>query len=74
MSGVVRLARRGVNRQLPANLKKSVWARCSSYFRAPDGPVGTEWPYTGTEYAKSTWRLMACWTGGQLLRDERATK
>ena len=68
-SAVVRLARRGghlevrpatedrFNRQLAADLRKSVWAQCSSYFRAPDGRIVTQWPYTGLEYAKSTWRL-----------------
>ncbi len=34
-----------------------IGAQCSSYFRAPDGCIVTQWPYTGMEYAKSTWRL-----------------
>lgn len=68
-SAVVRVARRGgyldvrpeaekrYNDQLSADLARSIWTRCDSYFRSPSGRIVTQWPYTELEYARRTWRL-----------------
>ncbi|GFG93920.1 flavin-containing monooxygenase [Mycobacterium bourgelatii] len=68
-SAVTRLARRGgyvdvrpeaerrFNDELSADLERSIWTRCDSYFRSPSGRVVTQWPYTELEYARRTWRL-----------------
>jgi cation diffusion facilitator CzcD-associated flavoprotein CzcO len=68
-SAVARLARRGgylevrrdveqrYNDQLSADLERTVWTQCSSYFRSPTGRIVTQWPYTELEYARRTWRL-----------------
>lgn len=68
-SAVARLARRGgyldvrpeaerrYNDQLSADLERSIWTQCSSYFRSPSGRIVTQWPYTELEYARRTWRL-----------------
>ncbi|OBK16034.1 flavin-containing monooxygenase [Mycobacterium asiaticum] len=68
-SAVVRIARRGgyvdvrpeaerrFNNQLSADLERSIWTQCDSYFRSPSGRVVTQWPYTELEYARRTWRL-----------------
>lgn len=68
-SAVTRLARRGgylqvrpeveqqYNEQLSADLERTVWTQCSSYFRSPTGRIVTQWPYTEVEYARRTWRL-----------------
>lgn len=68
-SAVNRLARRGgslevkpeaerrFNAQLSADLERTIWTRCNSYFRSPSGRIVTQWPYTELEYALRTWRL-----------------
>jgi cation diffusion facilitator CzcD-associated flavoprotein CzcO len=68
-SAVSRLARRGgwlevrpeaeqrYNDRLSADLERTVWTQCSSYFRSPTGRIVTQWPYTEWDYAKATWRL-----------------
>lgn len=68
-SAVSRVARRGgyldvrpeaekrYNDQLSADLERSIWTRCDSYFRSPSGRIVTQWPYTELEYARRTWRL-----------------
>jgi hypothetical protein len=47
------------NELLPADLERTIWIRCDSYFRSPSGRVVTQWPYTELEYARRTWRLRA---------------
>lgn len=68
-SAVSRLARRGgyldvlpeaekrYNERLSADLERTVWTQCDSYFRSPTGRIVTQWPYTELEYARRTWRL-----------------
>ncbi|MGB8391133.1 flavin-containing monooxygenase, partial [Mycobacterium sp.] len=68
-SAVSRLARRGgyvevrpqvekhYNEQLSADLERTIWTQCDSYFRSPTGRIVTQWPYTELEYARRTWRL-----------------
>jgi cation diffusion facilitator CzcD-associated flavoprotein CzcO len=45
------------NADLQADLSGSVWNQCASYFRARDGRIVTQWPHTGLDYARRTWRL-----------------
>ncbi len=74
-SAVSRLARRGgylevrpdverrYNERLSADLERSVWTQCDSYFRSPSGRIVTQWPYSELEYARRTWRLRPrAWT------------
>ncbi len=68
-SAVSRVARRGgyldlrpeverrYNDELSAELERTIWTRCDSYFRSPTGRIVTQWPYTELEYARRTWRL-----------------
>jgi cation diffusion facilitator CzcD-associated flavoprotein CzcO len=68
-SAVSRVARRGgyvdvrpeaekrYNDALSADLERTVWTQCDSYFRSPTGRIVTQWPYTELEYARRTWRL-----------------
>jgi cation diffusion facilitator CzcD-associated flavoprotein CzcO len=68
-SAVSRLARRGgyldvrpeaekrYNDELSADLERSIWTRCDSYFRSPSGRIVTQWPYTELRYARRTWRV-----------------
>ena len=68
-SAVRRVARRGgwisvrpeaekrYNEQLSADLERSIWTRCDSYFRSPTGRIVTQWPYRELDYARRTWRL-----------------
>jgi hypothetical protein len=68
-SAVSRVARKGgcvdvrpeaekrYNDQLSADLERTIWTRCDSYFRSPTGRIVTQWPYTELEYARRTWRL-----------------
>jgi len=68
-SAASRLARRGgyldvdpdaemrYNATLSADLERSVWTQCDSYFRSPTGRIVTQWPYSELEYARRTWRL-----------------
>lgn len=50
-------AERRYNEQLSADLERTVWTQCDSYFRSPTGCIVTQWPYTELEYAWRTWRL-----------------
>lgn len=80
---ITRLARRGgqiqvhpeaearFNDQLSSDLEQTVWSRCSSYFRSPSGRIVTQWPYTGWEYTRRTWRLHS---GDWLHRDGRSSR
>ncbi len=68
-AAVARIARRGgsldvrpeaekrYNEQLSADLDKTIWTRCDSYFRSPSGRIVTQWPYTELDYARRTRRL-----------------
>jgi cation diffusion facilitator CzcD-associated flavoprotein CzcO len=68
-SAVSRVARRGgyvdvrpeaekrFNDRLSADLERTVWTQCDSYFRSPTGRIVTQWPYTELEYARRTWWL-----------------
>ena len=68
-SAVSRLARHGgyldvrpeaekrFNDRLSADLARTIWTQCDSYFRSPTGRIVTQWPYTELEYARRTWRL-----------------
>jgi len=48
---------RQFNEQLSADLARTIWTRCSSYYRSPTGRIVTQWPYTELDYARRTWRL-----------------
>ncbi|WP_353806584.1 NAD(P)/FAD-dependent oxidoreductase [Mycobacterium sp.] len=50
-------AERRYNERLSADLERSIWTQCDSYFRSPSGRVVTQWPYTELEYARRTWRV-----------------
>ncbi|WP_120313908.1 flavin-containing monooxygenase [Mycobacterium alsense] len=54
---VRREAERRYNERLSADLERTVWTQCDSYFRSPTGRIVTQWPYTELEYARRTWRL-----------------
>lgn len=68
-SAVTRLARRGgyldvrpeaekrYNDALSADLERTIWTQCDSYFRSPTGRIVTQWPYTELEYARRTCRV-----------------
>ena len=68
-SAVSRLARRGglprcaargrkaIQRAIYADLERTIWTQCDSYFRSPTGRIVTQWPYTELEYARRTWRM-----------------
>ncbi len=68
-SAVSRLARRGgylevrpdverrYNERLSADLERTIWTQCDSYFRSSTGRIVTQWPHTELEYARRTWRL-----------------
>ena len=68
-SAVARLARRGgyldvrpevehrFNEQISADLERTIWTRCDSYYRSPTGRIVTQWPHSELDYARATWRL-----------------
>jgi cation diffusion facilitator CzcD-associated flavoprotein CzcO len=68
-SAVARLARRGghlevrpevesrFNEQISADLERTVWTRCDSYYRSPTGRIVTQWPHSELDYARATWRI-----------------
>ncbi len=68
-SAATRVARRGgyvdvrpeaekrYNERLAADLERTIWTQCDSYFRSPTGRIVTQWPYTELDYARRTWRL-----------------
>jgi cation diffusion facilitator CzcD-associated flavoprotein CzcO len=45
------------NERLSADLARTVWTQCSSYYRSPTGRIVTQWPHTELDYARQTWRL-----------------
>lgn len=86
-SAVSRLARHGgyldvrpeaekrYNDELSADLERTIWTQCDSYFRSPSGRIVTQWPYTELEYARRTWRLRAReWTHGRMRDDARVPR
>jgi cation diffusion facilitator CzcD-associated flavoprotein CzcO len=68
-SAASRLARRGgyldvrpevehrFNGQISAELERTIWTRCDSYYRSPTGRIVTQWPHSELDYARATWRL-----------------
>jgi cation diffusion facilitator CzcD-associated flavoprotein CzcO len=68
-SAVSRLARRGgfvdvrpeaerrFNEKINADLERTIWTQCDSYYRSPTGRIVTQWPYSELDYARATWRL-----------------
>jgi cation diffusion facilitator CzcD-associated flavoprotein CzcO len=68
-SAVARLARRGgyldvrpevehrFNEQISADLERTIWTRCDSYYRSQSGRIVTQWPHSELDYARATWRL-----------------
>ncbi len=48
---------RRYNERLSADLERTIWTQCDSYFRSPTGRIVTQWPHTELEYARRTWRL-----------------
>jgi cation diffusion facilitator CzcD-associated flavoprotein CzcO len=68
-SAVGRLARRGgyldvrpdvehlYNEQISADLERTIWTRCDSYYRSPTGRIVTQWPHSELDYARATWRI-----------------
>ena len=68
-SAASRLARRGgyldvrpevehrFNEQISADLERTIWTLCDSYYRSPTGRIVTQWPHSELEYAKATWRV-----------------
>jgi cation diffusion facilitator CzcD-associated flavoprotein CzcO len=68
-SAVSRLAGRGgyldvrpdverrFNEQISADLERTIWTRCDSYYRSPTGRIVTQWPHSELDYAKATWRI-----------------
>jgi cation diffusion facilitator CzcD-associated flavoprotein CzcO len=68
-SAVSRLARRGgyldvrpevesrFNEHISAELERTIWTQCDSYYRSPTGRIVTQWPHSELDYAKATWRI-----------------
>ncbi len=68
-SAVTRLARRGghldvrpdverrYNEKISADLERTIWTQCDSYYRSPTGRIVTQWPHSELDYAKATWRI-----------------
>lgn len=68
-SAVGRIARRGgyvdvrpdaehrFNDAINADLERTIWTQCDSYYRSPSGRIVTQWPYSELDYARATWRL-----------------
>lgn len=42
------------NARIDAELERSIWTRCDSYFRSRSGRIVTQWPYTELEYQRQT--------------------
>lgn len=47
-------AQAAFNARIDAELERSIWTRCDSYFRSPSGRIVTQWPYTELEYQRAT--------------------
>jgi cation diffusion facilitator CzcD-associated flavoprotein CzcO len=45
------------NEQIYAELERTIWTRCDSYYRSPTGRIVTQWPHSELDYARATWRL-----------------
>jgi cation diffusion facilitator CzcD-associated flavoprotein CzcO len=45
------------NEQISADLERSVWTQCDSYYRSPTGRIVTQWPYRELDYARRAWKL-----------------
>lgn len=68
-SAVSRLAGRGgyldvrpdvescFNKQVAADLERTIWTQCDSYYRSPTGRIVTQWPHSELDYARATWRI-----------------
>ncbi len=68
-SAVSLLARRGghlvlrpevesrFNEQVSADLERTIWTQCDSYYRSPTGRIVTQWPHSELDYARATWRI-----------------
>jgi cation diffusion facilitator CzcD-associated flavoprotein CzcO len=54
---VRREAEQRFNDQIHAELDRSIWTRCDSYYRSSSGRIVTQWPHSELDYAKATWRL-----------------
>lgn len=52
-------AQASFNARIDAELERSVWTKCDSYFRSPSGRIVTQWPYTELEYERATSRLQS---------------
>ncbi|WP_445168892.1 flavin-containing monooxygenase [Mycolicibacterium sp. Dal123E01] len=50
-------AERRFNEEISAELEKTVWTQCGSYYKSPAGRIVTQWPYNELEYARRTWRV-----------------
>jgi cation diffusion facilitator CzcD-associated flavoprotein CzcO len=68
-SAVSRLARRGgfidvrpeaehrFNEEISAELERTIWTQCDSYYLSPSGRIVTQWPHSELDYARATRRL-----------------
>jgi cation diffusion facilitator CzcD-associated flavoprotein CzcO len=68
-SAVSRVARRGgfvdvrpeaehrFNERISAELERTIWTQCDSYYRSPTGRIVTQWPHSELAYAMATRRL-----------------
>jgi hypothetical protein len=45
------------NEQISAELERTIWTQCDSYYRSPTGRIVTQWPHSELDYARATWRL-----------------
>ncbi len=45
------------NDRISAELDRTIWRRCDSYYRSPSGRIVTQWPHSELDYARATWRL-----------------
>jgi cation diffusion facilitator CzcD-associated flavoprotein CzcO len=47
----------GFNTQIAADLERTIWTQCDSYYRSPTGRIVTQWPHSELDYARATWRI-----------------
>ena len=52
-------AQASFNRRIDAELERSVWTKCDSYFRSPSGRIVTQWPFAEVDYERATRQLQA---------------
>jgi hypothetical protein len=50
-------AERRFNATIAADLERTIWTGCESYYRSPSGRIVTQWPYSELDYARATWRV-----------------